>query len=126
MKIQTLNGEWKLATDPGNTGREERWFDAARPDAQDAPVPGIMDADYYGQTLAGPMFIDMPTPVSTLCAAFHTGHISHPGGYRCSLMLAGYRHGKGRFVLNSLALLDNLGSQPAADRLLLNLMGWLA
>jgi hypothetical protein len=88
--------------------------------------PGIMDADYYGQTIAGPMFIDMPTPATTLCAAFHTGHISHPGGYRCSLMLAEYRHGTGRFVLNSLALLDNLGAQPAAGRLLLNLVGWLA
>jgi hypothetical protein len=41
-------------------------------------------------------------------------------------MLAEYRHGTGRFVLNSLALLDNLGAQPAAGRLLLNLVGWLA
>jgi hypothetical protein len=40
-------------------------------------------------------------------------------------MLAEYRHGAGRFVLNSLALLDNLGVHPAADRLLLNLVGWL-
>jgi hypothetical protein len=86
---------------------------------------GIMDADYYGQTITGPMFVDTPTPATTLCAAFHTGHCSHPGGYRCSLMLAEYRHGKGRFVLNSLALLGDLGAHPPADRLLLNLTDYL-
>jgi hypothetical protein len=83
---------------------------------------GIMDADYYGQTISGPMFVDMPTPATTLCAAFHTGHISHPGGYRCSLMMAEYRHGAGRFVLNSFALLEHLDVHPSADRLLLNLI----
>ncbi len=40
--VQTLSGSWKIAADPQNKGREEKWFEAARADAQDAPVPGII------------------------------------------------------------------------------------
>ena len=40
--MQTLTGTWKLAIDPGNTGREERWFENIRPEAQAAPVPGVI------------------------------------------------------------------------------------
>ena len=43
-----MSGNWRLATDAGNTGREERWFDAVRPEAQDAPVPGIIQQVFPG------------------------------------------------------------------------------
>ena len=46
--MQILNGTWKLATDPDNAGRGERWFDAIRPEAQDAPVPGVIQQIYPG------------------------------------------------------------------------------
>jgi beta-galactosidase/beta-glucuronidase len=39
---RTLSGAWKLATDPQNVGRSERWFESVRAEAQDAPVPGII------------------------------------------------------------------------------------
>ena len=39
---------WHLTTDPGNRGREEQWFAAVRPDAQPAPVPGIIQQVYPG------------------------------------------------------------------------------
>jgi beta-galactosidase/beta-glucuronidase len=44
--MQILNGTWKLATDPDNAGRKERWFDAIRPEAKDAPVPGVIQQVY--------------------------------------------------------------------------------
>lgn len=40
--VHSLEGIWKLAVDPDNKGREERWYESIRPDAQDAPVPGII------------------------------------------------------------------------------------
>ncbi len=40
--MQSLNGTWKLATDPNNVGREKRWYAATRDDAVDAPVPGCI------------------------------------------------------------------------------------
>src|SRR6185295_5934510 len=39
---RTLSGQWLIAADPGNVGRGERWFQAARKDAKPAPVPGII------------------------------------------------------------------------------------
>ena len=40
--MQTLSGDWKLAPDPRNAGRAEGWFNEPRPDAVDAPVPGVI------------------------------------------------------------------------------------
>ena len=46
--MQILNGTWKLAADPDNAGRDEHWFDAVRSEAQDAPVPGVIQQVYPG------------------------------------------------------------------------------
>jgi len=49
--MQALNGEWRLATDPANCGREERWFAAMRDEAIVAAVPGVIQQilpDYHG------------------------------------------------------------------------------
>ena len=40
--MQSLRGEWKLALDVRNVGREEHWFDKVSATAQDAPVPGTV------------------------------------------------------------------------------------
>ena len=44
-------GEWLLATDPQNIGRENAWWNAPRPDAQRAKVPWIIQdsfPEYHG------------------------------------------------------------------------------
>jgi len=40
--VQVLQGEWRIAADPDNKGREQKWFESTRPDAQTAPVPGVI------------------------------------------------------------------------------------
>ena len=40
--VSRLDGEWMLAIDPENQGREQEWFREAQADAQPAPVPGIV------------------------------------------------------------------------------------
>ena len=40
--MQTLNGVWKIATDPKNVGREKCWFNRTQAGAQDVPVPGVI------------------------------------------------------------------------------------
>ena len=45
VKSQTIlldGSDWRVAADPKNTGREEKWFEAPRPDAKATPVPGIV------------------------------------------------------------------------------------
>ncbi len=49
--MQTLSGMWKIATDPTNIGREERWFETTNEGAEDAQVPGIIQQvfpEYHG------------------------------------------------------------------------------
>lgn len=46
-----LNGIWKIACDPDNIGREQKWFEKIREEAHDAPVPGIIQQvfpEYHG------------------------------------------------------------------------------
>ena len=40
--MQILHGPWLLATDAGNVGKAERWFERIPPDAQEAPAPGVI------------------------------------------------------------------------------------
>ena len=45
------NQQWRIARDPDNRGREQRWFVGWPEEAQPAPVPGIIQQvfpDYHG------------------------------------------------------------------------------
>jgi len=86
------------------------------------PGPGIMDWDYYGPVIPHDVFEGQDTPDETIIAAFATGYHEYPTGYGCSLLMAAYRKGEGRFILSTPYLLENLGAHPAADRLLVNLI----
>jgi hypothetical protein len=49
--VQRISDGWQLAIDPQNEGRRLRWYRAVRPEAQPAPVPGILQQvfpDYHG------------------------------------------------------------------------------
>ena len=54
------------------------------------------------------------------------GAIRTSQDYSAGLMVAVYKLGAGRFILNTLRLRENLGSHPAADRLLNNLLRFAA
>ena len=40
--VTSLNGEWSIATDAANVGREQKWFQTPSPDAKSTPVPSII------------------------------------------------------------------------------------
>lgn len=67
---------------------------------------------------------DLPDDIAV--AFFATGYTPHPArtGYVAGLITAGYRFGAGRFVINSLRILEHVDQHPAADRLLLNMIGY--
>jgi hypothetical protein len=85
-------------------------------------APGVMDMDYWGPVIPHDIFEDQDTPGETLAAAFATGHHTRPTGYACGLIIAVYRHGAGRFILNTPLVLEQVDQHPAADRLLTNLI----
>jgi len=84
--------------------------------------PGVMDWDYYGPVIPREMFEGLDTPDETVAAAFATGNSQYPRGYGSGLLIAIYRSGAGRLILNTPYVLENLDSHPAADRLLVNLV----
>jgi hypothetical protein len=45
-RVISLDGTWQLATDPGNVGRQQQWFQAPRPEAKPAKVPGIIQETF--------------------------------------------------------------------------------
>ena len=47
-RVISLDGEWLLATDPDNVGREEGWYSEPRPDAVPARVPWIIQGAFPG------------------------------------------------------------------------------
>jgi hypothetical protein len=86
---------------------------------------GILDWYYYGPVTPHHLFDGQETPDDIAAAAFAMGY-STPGGYASGILSGSYRFGEGRFVLNTFPVLENLDAHPAADRLLLNLIGYAA
>jgi hypothetical protein len=86
--------------------------------------PGIMDWDYYGPVIPHELFEGQETPEETIAAAFTTGHplYSASYGYGTGLLIAAYRLGRGRLLVSTPYILENVGEHPAADRLLVNLI----
>jgi hypothetical protein len=47
--IMSFSGkDWRIATDPQNEGREQKWYDAPRKDAKTTPVPWVIQNMYPG------------------------------------------------------------------------------
>ncbi|NLX42679.1 MAG: hypothetical protein GXY79_04275, partial [Chloroflexi bacterium] len=84
-------------------------------------APGIMDWDYYGAVIPHELFDGQDTPAEVMAAAFAVSYPC-PGGYASGVLMGAYPLGAGRFVLNTLRILDLVDRHPAADRLLLNLI----
>lgn len=82
---------------------------------------GIMDWEYYGPVIPHELFDGQDTPDDVAAAAFALGY-NCPGGYASGVLVGTYNFGNGRFYLNTLRILNNIGLHPAADRLLLNLI----
>ena len=88
------------------------------------PGPGIMDPDYYGQVIPHEIFEGTDTPDDTMAAAFSVGYYGYPDGYGSGILMGEWNHGAGRIVLNAPAILNHLDQQPAADRLMVNLVAY--
>ncbi|MBI2194961.1 MAG: hypothetical protein HYU36_23520 [Planctomycetes bacterium] len=86
---------------------------------------GIMDWDYYGPVIPHHLFDGQETPEDVAAAAFAVGYCC-PGGYASGTLVGVYRLGAGRFLLNTLKVLENIDVHPAADRLLLNMIRYAA
>jgi hypothetical protein len=82
---------------------------------------GILDWEYWGDVVGHAWFAMPQQTCEVMAAGFAVGYPC-PGGYDSGLLIGRQRVGKGTLLFNSLAILEQLGRHPAADRLLLNIL----
>ena len=87
------------------------------------PSGRLMDLTFYGDVIARQSFTGFGDDVENVSPSFALGRPGGDGYWAGSSLLA-YRIGRGRALLSTLRILDNLGRHPAADRLVLNMINW--
>jgi len=89
---------------------------------------GVMNWEYYDQIIPHYVFDGQDTPDDIAAVWFATGYndgmLSEKfrTGYAAGLLFAGYHFGQGRFFINTLCILENLNVNPAADKMLMNII----
>ena len=81
------------------------------------PSGGLMDYTFYREIIPDAVWMNQDPPAEAVA-----GGIKASQDYSSGLMVSVYPLGAGRFVLNTLLIRENLGSHPAAERLLRNLL----
>ena len=81
------------------------------------PCGGLMDYTFYRELIPDEVFSGQAPPAEAVCGAIKASQ-----DYASGLMVAVYDFGAGRFILNSLLIRQNLGTHPAAERLLRNML----
>ncbi len=112
--LQDLTGGWVFAKDD--------WA-KNHPVFVNMPCGSLMDYTYFREIVPSSLWVNQDTPYQALAGAINTAG-SFP--YQSGLSLAIYRKGTGAFLINALLIRDNLGTVPAADRLLRNLIRYAA
>lgn len=82
---------------------------------------GMMDWEYYIYLINGADFRFGKVPDEIASASFGPGNINDRG-YEGGFNIGSYRMGKGALILNSYNLVENIGLNPAADRLFINIL----
>jgi hypothetical protein len=85
------------------------------------PAGGIMDLAVYREVMPDPIFAGLAEPDEAVAGAINAAQ-----GYLSGLIVAVYRLGAGRLVLNTFRIRENLGLNPAAERLLRNMLRFAA
>jgi hypothetical protein len=85
------------------------------------PSGGLMDYTFYREIIPDALLMGQEPPAEAVAGAIKASQ-----DYSSGLMMSVYRFGAGRFILNTLLIRDNLGSHPAAERLLRNLLRYAA
>ena len=80
-----------------------------------------MDYTFYREIIPDVVWAGLDPPAEAVAAGINASQ-----GYSSGLMFAVYNLGSGRFILNTLCVCENLGSNPVAERLLRNMLNYAA
>jgi hypothetical protein len=85
------------------------------------PCGGLMDYAYYREIIANTVFTGQDPPAEAIAGSMKTSQ-----DYASGLLVGVWQIGEGRVLLNALYVRENLGSHPAAERLLRNMLNYAA
>lgn len=85
------------------------------------PSGGIVDYTFYREIIPQIGWTGLTAPAEAVA-----GGIRAQWGFQSGLMTSVHELGAGRFVLNTLRIRENLGAAPAAERLLRNMVNYMA
>ena len=85
------------------------------------PAGGLMDHQFYREIIPATTWIGQDSPKEAVAGA-----IKSSLDYASGLMVSVNSFGAGNFILNTLQIRENLGTHPAAERLLRNLLRFAA
>ncbi len=114
---------WLPLKTKGNVSGIARWlyhsdeWNKNHPIFEGLPSGGVMDYGIYRELIPDVVFMGIEPAADPVA-----GGINASWGYQSGLIVGVYKLGAGQFIVNSLLIRDNLGKQPVADRLLINLL----
>lgn len=85
------------------------------------PSGGIMDWDYFLNIISGSCFSGGRIADDVAAVSVGPGWINKDG-YSGGVNIATYHYGQGAFILNTFSFLKYIGENPAADRMLCNIL----
>jgi len=85
------------------------------------PSGGLMDYTFYREIIPDVVLSGQDPPAEAVAGAIKASQ-----DYSSGLMVAVYESGTGRFILSTLLIRENLATNPAAERLLRNLLNYAA
>ena len=87
---------------------------------------GVLWDNYYDQVMPEFCFSEIQLPDEIIAASITAPYVDFNSdevhNYLSGISMGIYNYGKGKLVLNTFHILDQLGKNPAADRLLLNML----
>ncbi len=85
------------------------------------PAGGLMDHQFYREIIPRTAWVGQDPPKEAVAGAINASL-----DYASGLMVSVHSFGSGNFILNTLLIRENLGTHPAAERLLRNLLLYAA
>jgi hypothetical protein len=110
--------------------RTDQWA-KPHPIFEGLPAGGIMDSTFYRDILSDRLLVMAEPPRESVCGAVQTsvvfwGDRSQFQEPEAGLMLSIHQSHAGCFIVNTLRIRENLGTVPAAERLLRNALNYAA
>jgi hypothetical protein len=85
------------------------------------PAGDLLDYIFYRDIIPDTAWVGQEPPAEVVAGAINTSI-----DYSAGLLVCVHSLGAGRFILNTLQVRENLGQNPAADRLLVNMLRYAA